>query len=229
MAKKDDKRGAKASRTDELIEQALKNLDDTGEEKIDEDGIVEVVIDDDDEAEASSRTKEQVAKIDVAQYVKKEQYMRLAADFDNFRRRAMKERQEWERQGREKILRELLDVMDNFARGLTQAESDEGALATGMRMIFAQCEQLLTNQGLERIQTVGSKFDPEVHDAVAKIEKPGEKDGTIIEELKRGYKWHDRLLRPASVVVVKNKKADPEETEVDGQRQTLNSEAESED
>lgn len=180
--------------TDELIQQALENLENT-QNKTDEaeEGAIQ--------ESTGEQKREQVAKIDVQQYVEKEAYMRLAADFDNFRRRALKERQEWEKQGREAVLRPLLDVLDNFGRGIEQAKDEESPLATGMTMIYSQMEQLLVSQGLRRIPTKGEKFNPEFHEAVAKIPSKEFEVNTIIEEVKCGFTWQDRLLRPASVVV----------------------------
>jgi len=197
MTKKDGKSPSSSQKTNDLINQAVHDLG--GEITLEEasDDLVEITGD-------KSPSKEQVAKIDLQQFVDKEAYMRLAADFDNFRRRALKERKEWERQGQEKVLREVLDVLDNFQRGLVQAEGDDSALATGMRMVYSQIEGLLKQAGLERIPTVGSAFDPSIHEAVARLDNDSVPDGQIVEELKCGFRWSDRLLRPASVVVAKS-------------------------
>lgn len=176
---------------EDLIEEALHNLEREQE--------VEAVEDDD----RPSDTKERIAKIDPKQFVEKEAYMRLAADFDNFRKRALKERSEWERLGKEKAFRGALEIVDNLARGLSQAGEDTSPLATGMQMVLSQAESWLQQEGLTRIPALGEKFDPLVHEAVAQIEDASKEDGTIVEEVKRGYRWPDRLLRPASVVVVK--------------------------
>jgi len=200
MSKKKSKSEGNTSKTDQLIDEALGDMGalEIEAETDPEDEIIEI------ETPEKPKNKEPVAKIDVQQYVEKEAYMRLAADFDNFRRRALKERREWERQGQEKILCEVLEVLDNFERGIHQAEGDESPLAIGMRMVFSQMENLLSHQGLERIKTVGEMFDPSVHDAVSRVEDAEKEDGTIVEEIRRGYKWNNRLLRPASVAVVKN-------------------------
>jgi len=194
------------SKTDDLINEALKNL---GHEESDKQSKAKSadeseIVESENISDTDGKKREAVAKIDLQQFVDKEAYMRLAADFDNFRRRALKERKEWERQGKDKILRDLLDVIDNFSRGLSQAKDSEGPLATGMKMVLSQMEQILSSEGLEKIKTMGEKFDPAIHDAVARIESPGKQDGEIIEELKCGYKYSDRLLRPASVVVAKS-------------------------
>lgn len=145
-----------------------------------------------------------VGKIDLQQFIDKETYLRLAADFENYRRRAIKERQEAERSGREKALRTFLDILDNLDRGLSQAQGDQGPLASGIRMVMAQAEAWLKAEGLERIPTIGQMFDPAFHEAITQIEVADKPAGQIVEELKRGYRWPDRLLRPASVVTAKN-------------------------
>lgn len=210
MSEKKSKNTDKSSKTDSLIEEAIQGVyhlrDD--EEEFEFEGKDENISREDEEdsqigKDTAERRREAVAKIDLQQYVEKETYMRLAADFDNFRRRALKERQEWERQGKERVMRELLDVMDNFSRGLQQATEDKSPLAEGMRMVFSQMESILKNDGLEKIKTAGEKFNPNLHDAVSSVVKEGYEESAIVEELKCGYKWGDRLLRPASVVVAK--------------------------
>lgn len=212
---KKDKTVNNRNKTDSLIDQAI---DDLGTEEYQDTGEVPVSKDlrpeSDEIVSMEEPKKEAVAKIDLQQYVQKEAYMRLAADFDNFRKRALKERGEWERQGREKTLRSFLDILDNLARGLEQSEDKESPLYTGMQMVLSQAENWLKAEGLERIKCKGQSFDPNVHDAVARVEDPSKPDGSIIEEVKRGYKWHDRLLRPASVVVSKNSEESGEEDTV---------------
>jgi len=202
MGDSKDQDSDKNSIADELIQEALENLDSEGEMAPVEDP-------------RASGAKEKVARIDLQQYVEKEAYMRLAADFDNFRKRALKERQEWERQGKEKALRGAFDVIDNLARGLAQAAEDEGALATGMKMVLSQAEAWLLSEGFERIPSLGEKFNPSVHEAVAQVPNPDKDDGEVVEEIKRGYQWKGRVLRPASVVVVKNADKSPEKKSED--------------
>lgn len=189
------------NKTDALIQEALSGLDAHKEE----DGIAEF--------QGKDTDSQKVAQIDLQQYVNKETYMRLAADFDNFRKRALKERKEWERQGQEKVLHGFLDILDNLSRGVKQAEKETGALADGMRMVLSQCETWMTGLGFERIPTESQKFDPNIHDAVARVENAEAEDGDILEEVKRGYRWanSDRLLRPASVVVCKSENASEED------------------
>lgn len=157
-----------------------------------------------------SRSGEAVGKIDLKQYVDKEAYLRMAADFENFRKRAVKERSDAERSGREKILRGFLEILDNLERGLSQVRNDQSSLADGIRIILSQVDSWLKSEGLERIQSVGKNFDPTIHDAVSQIDSD-EPAGTVVEEIKRGYSWSNRLLRPATVVVSKGPRLIPEE------------------
>ena len=182
---------SKPSKADLLIEEAVRSIEEQ-EAKGTEDSSEE------------KDTKGSIAQIDLQQYVDKEAYLRLAADFENFRRRAIKERTEAERIGKEKALRSFLEIFDNLERGLHQAKDDQGPLADGMRMILSQAETWLKQEGLERIPSVGQIFNPQVHEAVSQIENPQIPTGQIVEELKRGYQWSDRLLRPAAVIVCKN-------------------------
>jgi molecular chaperone GrpE len=189
MGSKDKK---SKSRADILIEEAVKAVE------AGEDEAAELT------SKESPKEKEPVAKIDLQQYVEKEIYLRLAADFENFRKRAIKERQDAERNGRERILRGFLEILDNLERGLAQAKSEEGPLAQGMRMILSQVEVWMKSEGLDRIESEGKMFDPMIHEAISQVEDNTKPSGTILEEVKRGYRWSDRLLRPACVIVSKN-------------------------
>lgn len=147
----------------------------------------------------------EVARIDPQHYIEREAYLRLAADLENFRKRAMKERQDAERNGRERILRGCLEIFDNLERGLAGAKSQGDPLAEGIRMILSQVENWLKTEGLQVIATKGQVFDPTVHEAVSQIERDDMPTGMVVEEIRRGYRWSDRLLRPAAVIVSKAK------------------------
>jgi len=205
MSKKKDQPDPK-NRTDDLINEAIRAFDQTSTlsgiktPAPEPDAIRPMERNSDYDVTDGKR----VAKIDLKQYVEKEAFMRLAADFDNFRKRVLKERVEWERQGKEKVLRGFLEIIDNLRRGLSQPDATIGPLAEGMRMVLSQAEFWLQQEGLERVPTVGIPFDPSIHEAVARVEDLSKVDGTIVEEVRAGYRWADRLLRPASVVVVKS-------------------------
>lgn len=144
-------------------------------------------------------------QIDLKKYIDRESHLRLMAEFENYRKRSIKDKEVAELAGREKTLRGFLDILDNFERGLSQSTEDHSPLAMGMRMIFSQAEGWLKSEGLERILSVGEVFDPRYHEAVSQLESNDVPTGVIIAEVRRGYRWADRLLRPAGVVVSKGK------------------------
>jgi molecular chaperone GrpE len=190
--RKKEHNDSKPSKADLLIEEAVRAVDKT------EEAHEEIK-----EKEGISKDSGAIAKIDLQQFVEKEAYLRLAADFENFRRRAVKERQDSEKAGKEKILRGFLDILDNLDRGLGQASGETSPLADGIRMVLSQVDSWLKAEGLSRIECEGRVFDPAVHEAVAQEESASHAAGTILREVRRGYRWSDRLLRPAAVIVSK--------------------------
>jgi molecular chaperone GrpE len=145
------------------------------------------------------------AKAEVARV--KELWMRTAADFDNFRKRSRKEVDDARRGGREDLLKELLPVFDNLERGVQSAQraTDVKAVADGLAMILKQFEGTLGRVGITRVPTVGSGFDPSMHEAIQQVETDEHPAGTVVAEVQPGYKQDDRLVRAAMVVVAKPK------------------------
>jgi molecular chaperone GrpE len=125
---------------------------------------------------------------------------RTLADFDNFRKRAERDRQEQKRYALFDPLREFLTVTDNLDLALS-AQGPAEDLKRGVEMIHRQMIELLRRFGVTEVSAVGQPFDPTVHEAVAREESPQVKSPTVAAELRRGYKLHDRLLRPAMVKV----------------------------
>jgi molecular chaperone GrpE len=127
-------------------------------------------------------------------------YTRLAADLQNVRRRAERERAELMRFGGEPLSRSLLPVLDNLQRAL-EAASEEDPLTEGLRQVIRQFEEVLAAHGVRAVDAVGQRFDPAHHEAV--LTEPNEEleDDTVTGELRRGYRLHDRVLRPAQVRV----------------------------
>lgn len=142
----------------------------------------------------------------------KERYLRTVADLENYRKRALREKDEVRRQANCGIVEDLLPVLDNFRLGLKSAESHEGGavFAEGFRMILGQMESALKQNGLEEINPVKGPFDPNFHEAVAHVPHDEIADGGIIEVHRIGYKLHERLLRPAAVLI---SSGPPKETE----------------
>lgn len=131
--------------------------------------------------------------------------LRVAADFENFRKRSRREVEETARRAQESILRELLPVFDNLERALAHTEqvSDTQTVADGVKMVLKQFADTLGRIGVQRIETVGTAFDPNVHEAIQQIPSSEQPPGTIVAEVLPGYSWGDRLVRAAMVVVAK--------------------------
>jgi molecular chaperone GrpE len=125
---------------------------------------------------------------------------RTLADFDNFRKRAEKERDEDRRFAASEVFRQLLPVIDNLERALS-AEGSEEDLKVGVNLILRQIKDILTSSGVERVPALGELFDPQFHEAVSRHEDPSVKDPTVSLELQSGYTMHGRLLRPSVVKV----------------------------
>jgi len=136
-----------------------------------------------------------------------ERLLRTTADFDNFKKRAAREKQEAIKFANETLLQKLVPVLDNLDMALaaTQtAEPETGqSLQTGINMICQQLKTALAEAGLEEVDAAGKPFDPNFHEAVSQRETLEAPEGRVIQQLRKGYKLRDRLLRPASVVVAK--------------------------
>lgn len=133
-----------------------------------------------------------------------DRYKRLQADFDNFRRRTRQEKEELSAVVAERIVCELLPVVDNFERATTSKATDVDTLVTGVQMIFKQLQNALSQLGVEPVNAVGTVFDPTQHEAVMKVEDDTQPDGMVVEELQKGYKVNGRVVRPSMVKVVGN-------------------------
>jgi len=130
-------------------------------------------------------------------------YLRKLAEFDNFRKRTEREREELHRVAGENLVRELVPVLDNFERALQHREdTDPGSFRQGVEMIARQLWDVLERQGMERLDPSGQPFQPEYHEAVRRIEDPAQEPGTVAEVLAKGYLFGGRLVRPAMVGVV---------------------------
>ena len=133
----------------------------------------------------------------------KDRLARLQAEFDNARRREAKERGDARDRGVEAAVEPFLGVMDNFALAL-KAEGSVEQLRAGVDLILKQMEEALRSLSVQPVETVGAQFDPRLHEALASVETPEHPDHQVIEEIRRGYKLRDRLLRPALVKIATN-------------------------
>ncbi len=145
----------------------------------------------------------------------KDGMLRAAADYDNFRKRMEKERENIICYANEQLISELLPVLDNLERALASEHSDaeiQGILE-GVRMISGHLHEVLTKCGLETLRSVGHPFDPNIHEAVGVLKGSEHEEGTVATELQKGYKLKGKVLRPSIVHVSGGESGEPEEEE----------------
>ena len=135
---------------------------------------------------------------------KENKYLRLQADFENFRRRTRQEKEELAAVVTQNLLKDLLPFLDNFERALAAESSDAESLRAGVEMMYKQLVEALKKEGLEYIETKGKPFDPNFHQAVMRVEDAEKEDGAIVAELQKGYMVKGRVIRPSMVQVVGN-------------------------
>ena len=152
----------------------------------------------------ASALKAQVESLQAALAEKDNRVKRLQADFENFRRRTSKEREELANVVTQDLLKGMLPILDNFDRAMAAEQKDSESFQKGVEMIYTQLHETLKNDGLEPIETVGQKFDPNFHQAVMRVENPDLEDDTIAQELQKGYIVKGRVIRPSMVQVVSN-------------------------
>ena len=146
--------------------------------------------------DAISSLKEEIDKIN-------NQYIRLAADFDNYRKRQMQERESLLKYGAEETLKKMIEALDNIDRAKASVENidDVKTVKDSYELVFKQIYDVLSKMGLETIETQGKEFDPNFHDAVMQTPTSEHSENIIINELQKGYKMGDKVLRPALVNV----------------------------
>ena len=132
-----------------------------------------------------------------------ERIVRLTADFDNFRKRAQREKDEARQFANQGLLEKLLPVLDNFEMALTAVKDADPSVRDGVQMILDQLLGVLKESGVEPVDAMGQPFDPNLHEALSQEETTEVDEGTVVQQVQRGYKLNDRLVRPARVVVAK--------------------------
>ncbi|MBP3951316.1 nucleotide exchange factor GrpE [Bacillus suaedae] len=177
--------------TQTLAEEQAEETTDV-EESVENEQVVE---------EVEVQTTEAKLEAEVAELTNR--LLRAQADYDNFRRRSREEKEAAAKYRSQTVIEALLPVIDNFERALlVKPEAEEAkSLLQGMEMVYRQFQDTLKNEGVEVIKTVGEAFDPHVHQAVMQVEEAGFESGHVVEELQKGYKLKDRILRPAMVKV----------------------------
>ncbi len=157
------------------------------------------------EAEAAG-SDERLAELELELEETKNRMLRIAADFENFRRRARRDAEEAQHRGREEVLKELLVVFDNLDRAVEAAGTHEAgpaakAILEGVEMVQKQFTEGLARFGLKPFKALGKPFDPNFHEAMAQVDSNEHPPGTVVQEYQKGYMLGERLLRPSMVVV----------------------------
>ncbi len=161
-------------------------------------------------ATSSSETDAQLAALK-AQAAKAQEHwdrlLRVTADFENFRKRAAREKDEGIRYANHKLLERLLPVLDSFDMAILAADAhEEGSaqsLKDGIQLVLQQFRTVLREAGLEEIEAYGKLFDPNLHEAISQVETNEFEEGHVAQQVRKGYLLRDRLVRPSSVIVAK--------------------------
>ena len=156
------------------------------------------------EESAADDAQQQVEKLTAELKEQTDRSLRLQADFENFRRRTAKEKEELSAVVTQGILKDMLPLLDNFERAMAAEAKDGEAFQKGVEMIFTQFGEVLKKNGLEKIETEGQKFDPNFHQAVMRVQNEELEDDDIAQELQKGYMVKGRVIRPSMVQVVAN-------------------------
>jgi molecular chaperone GrpE len=173
-------------------------------EAIDEKGHVK---DDEETTSSGDFSGEEIERMAGQLVENRDKYVRLLADFDNFRRRAHKDRQDVIQFGHENLVKDLLSTVDNLDRAIEHAHQNDGgdlaSLLQGVELVQREIHAVLAQHEVQVIDAEGSEFDPSLHEAMAHVQNDSVSPNTVIEVLQTGYRLRDRLLRPARVVVAK--------------------------
>lgn len=165
---------------------------------------LEEVADDAQENDTEQTLAKELEATQAALEKEKKEYLFLMADFDNYRKRVIKEKAEIIKNGAEKVLAGLLPIVDDFERGLkaTQSADDADAVRQGMELIYNKLIKYLESNGVKAMESTGADFDPELHEAIATIPAPSEElKGKVIDTTQTGYTINDKVLRHAKVAV----------------------------
>jgi molecular chaperone GrpE len=129
--------------------------------------------------------------------------LRLTAEYDNFRKRAQRDKDEARQFANQNLIEKQIPILDNFEMALAAAQDADPAIRDGVQMIHDQFLSVLKDAGVEPIDAVGEPFDPNFHEAISQQETSESEEGTVLQQVQRGYKLNNRLVRPARVVVAK--------------------------
>ena len=165
-----------------------------------------------DKKEDKETLKKQLEEKDAKLSEQEDMLKRLQAEFENYNKRTEKEKQDTLAYANEKIIIELLDLLDNFERAMCEIKKTEEAdkIKTGVELIFKQLYHLLKSKGVEEIEALEKQFDPEKHEALMQIVSDKHEEGTVVQEIQKGYMLKEKVIRPAKVAV--SKKEDKDKT-----------------
>lgn len=193
---KEEKKEKKEKKSEEIQQDAVSAESEDVTEEATEENVAEESLTKENEA-----LKEELEKVKAELEEKADLHLRLQAEFDNFRRRTIKEKDELRKSANADLLGDLLPVLDNFDRALLHAE--DSPILEGIVMVQKQMLEILNRAGLEKVGAPGDAFDPKFHDAIMQEEAEDAPSDSIIEVLQPGYKYQDKLLRAAMVKVAK--------------------------
>lgn len=188
--------------TEETMEETLENTPNSGESGSAEEAVnPEQEIPVTDSADDAGSAELEKLQAEVLEH--QQRTLRVQADFDNFRRRTQKEKEDLGKYASSKLITELLPVIDNFERALQASEENPEfeSFSKGVNMIFRQLESVLATEGLTAMKSVGEPFNPEYHQAIMQVESDEYEEGIVVEEVQKGYMLKDKVLRPAMVKV----------------------------
>jgi len=178
-----------ANQTDSADEQSADNASDTADSPADEAAD-----------KAEEKPKEPTAEEQLADL--KDRYLRLMAEYDNYRKRTLKEKTELLLGGSEKTVKAILPILDDFERAMADKSDDVEAIKKGTELIFSKFNKVLEGLGLKKIQAIGTEFDTDLHEAVAMIPAPtDDMKGKVIDCVQTGYTLNDKVIRCAKVAV----------------------------
>lgn len=177
------------------FDENIENVENSENEEVSENEVSEDV--------KSEKSDDKVNELQQKYDTLNQQYLRLAADFENYRKRQEHEREDLLKFGTENALKKMIEVLDNFERGKKALESVEDCVKVkeSFDLVHKQTVETLKKLGLEEIETEGKEFDPNFHDAVMQTPTSEHPEHTVINELQKGYKMGDKVLRPALVNV----------------------------
>lgn len=198
-----------------------KNQNHTKSEKVEHENLLDTIDEElhlhveEERKEKEKEIEELKKRVEEKEKEAKDHYdrlVRLAADFDNYKKRATREKEEWAKFANEDLLKTVLPFIDNLERAVNHAEKVENTavLIEGVRLTLQQLLQALSKFGLSPFESVGKPFDPSMHEAILVVPTDRHEPNQVVEEFQKGYLLNDRLLRPAAVSVSKS----PEKEEI---------------